>query len=148
MAPNTPAPGTPDTKAPHRLFVGGLTKPVAPDQLRARFTPFGTVLAVDIPQPASQTPDVPRGFAHVTLETNRAGLKRCMSTYNGTKWAGMVLKIDEAKPSYLDRLKEEWKEAEKGVVEKPKKRKRKRRDAMVANDMTLVSLLRLVINFS
>ncbi|KAI9024039.1 hypothetical protein DFJ74DRAFT_599210, partial [Hyaloraphidium curvatum] len=86
-----------------RLYIGGLTSPVTEAQLKQRFQAFGTVSDVEIPA-AVDGMGRARGFAHLTLTGTDSSFRRCVSVYNGTKWAGMQLKIEEAKPSRLDRL--------------------------------------------
>ena len=133
MAPVSPAS---DAPKPHRLFVSGISASVTQEQLAQRFSPFGPVADVELAQPAG------RGFGHLTLTTTDAQLRRCVNAYRGAKWAGGVIKVEEAKPGYKERLKKEWKEAEaaSGHVKVKKKRKRKgRRDAAtLAEDMSLV----------
>ncbi|RIB18286.1 hypothetical protein C2G38_1358934 [Gigaspora rosea] len=48
-----------------------------------------------------------RGFAYIIIESTADNWKKCMSLFNGVKWKGMTLKIQDAKPDYKQRLKEE-----------------------------------------
>ena len=59
-----------------------------------------------------------RGFSYVTIKTSGSLLRKCeyilialivlkadsglgLSVYNNTKWRGMLLKVEEAKPDYM-----------------------------------------------
>lgn len=146
MAPTGP-PSSTDAARKRRIFIGGLTNPVTEAQLRQRFQPFGSVSEVDVPVPDPGQPA--RGFAHLTLEATDSSYKRCMSVYNGAKWAGMVLKIEEAKPSFAEKLAKEReaaamsaKAAAEVVIKfKAKRKKRRRRNfAELAEDMSLVGV--------
>lgn len=65
-----------------------------------------------------------------------------MSLFNGAKWKGMTLKIQDAKPDYKQRLKEEWENQKTLSNLSPlvlKKRRRRNKDTMFAEDMSLVT---------
>jgi len=79
-----------------------------------------------------------RGFAYVTLKTTDNSWKKCVSLFNGAKWNGMTLKIQEAKPDYKQRLKSEW-EVQKSSTLACKKRRRGRSYIEFAEDMSLVT---------
>ncbi|KAI8929774.1 hypothetical protein BC831DRAFT_395896 [Entophlyctis helioformis] len=84
-----------------RLYLGGLASDVSTKDIAGRFASFGKVAKVELQD--KQAADGTR-YAYVTLETTPASLKKCkcrMSIYNGTKWKGHALKIDEAKQHYL-----------------------------------------------
>ena len=34
-------------------------------------------------------------------------VKKCVSTYSGSKWKGFTLSVQEARPSFMQRLQEE-----------------------------------------
>ncbi|KAI9014687.1 hypothetical protein BC832DRAFT_526656, partial [Gaertneriomyces semiglobifer] len=85
-----------------RLYIGGLKSGVSTTELEGRFKTFGKVLSVEI---SSKISPEGTGFAHVSLETTPSALGKCLSLYNGTKWKGMQLRVEEAKQHYLTRLK-------------------------------------------
>ena len=87
-----------------RLHVGGLVPEVLEADLEARFKPFGTVSAVDIIRGNGFGDSGCRGFAYVTLDADEGQLARCIKVYNRAKWRGRTLSVEEAKPSYLERL--------------------------------------------
>lgn len=103
-----------------RLFVGGLPPGLTPEELRARFTPFGEVLDCRIAPPkvygggasskGAGTPPAtfPRDFGHVELlPKDEAALRKCISAYNGCRWRGGVLRCAPARPDYAQRLARE-----------------------------------------
>ncbi|KAJ3186517.1 nucleolar protein 8 [Gaertneriomyces sp. JEL0708] len=121
-----------------RLYIGGLKSGVSSMELEGRFKTFGKVLSIEI---SSKISPEGTGFAHVSLETTPSALGKCLSLYNGTKWKGMQLRVEEAKQHYLTRLKREWAEIETNSDPKPSisKKKKKRTAITEADDMTLVS---------
>ena len=98
---------------PVRLFVSGLPSGVSPDELAARFTPFGRVLDCCLAAPKrytcpGQEQQFDRHFAHVTLEpTGEDAVQRCLRAYSGVKWRGSVMRCALARPSGCEQLKAE-----------------------------------------
>jgi hypothetical protein len=101
-----------------RLHISGLTPAISSHDLENRLGSFGSVLALD----GFGKLDVlgqPRKFAHVTLETTKQQLTRCMShpfdlvfllnhspgmnALSGSTWKGAKLRIGEAKPDFRER---------------------------------------------
>nr|KAJ3417068.1 nucleolar protein 8 [Polyrhizophydium stewartii] len=121
-----------------RLFVGGVAPEVTPEELGARFAAFGQVSGVAIESKAGA--DGGR-FAYLSIETTVGSLKKCYSIYNGTKWRGHALRIEEAKQHYLVRLHRERDETRRCLREGPKvsKKKLRRRAVQVAEDLTPVT---------
>lgn len=122
---------------PVRLFVGGLPNGVTAADLTARFTPFGSVAAIEVVAAKPHDPLRPadavaggcsRGFAYVELRPKDAvSVHRCLSLYNNSKWRGQVLRVEAAKPDYLARLQQEWRddaEAEAAAAEEAERRER------------------------
>ena len=121
-----------------RLYVGGLPQDVTKEQLAQRFAPFGRVDDADLVlgRADGSAETACRGFGYVELEpTNDGALHRCLSTvskplvlscstsllqcvgslielhvlqYNGCKWRGGTLRVEQAKPAYHLRLVREW----------------------------------------
>ncbi|GBB85008.1 hypothetical protein RclHR1_01160002 [Rhizophagus clarus] len=118
-----------------RVYIGGLSKDINEIDLESRFSSFGVVSKVDI---IRQSTGDCRGFAYVTLKTTDNNWKKCASLFNGAKWNGMTLKIQEAKPDYKQRLKSEW-EIQKSSTPPCKKRRRDRFHNEFAEDMSLVT---------
>ncbi|CAG8441992.1 8036_t:CDS:10 [Ambispora leptoticha] len=128
-----------------RAYIGGLPKDINEKDLSERFRTFGEVTEVEVIRQAN-TGEC-RGFAYVTLKITENSWKKCMNTFNGAKWNGITLKIQEAKPDYKQRLKQEW-EAQKKNNAQPlhppssKKRKRPKKGELVvelSKNMSLVT---------
>ncbi|KAI8916517.1 hypothetical protein DFJ77DRAFT_413712, partial [Powellomyces hirtus] len=84
-----------------RLYIAGLKEDVNTEELGARFKSFGNVLSVDL---AGGGPKGGcRGFGYISLEATPAAIGKCLSIYNGAKWKGMQLHIEEAKQDYMTR---------------------------------------------
>ncbi|KAK0518725.1 hypothetical protein OC834_007626 [Tilletia horrida] len=118
---------TKDPNAPTtvRLHVAGLNPDVSAAELRARFTSFGEVLAVD-GWPAGQNAlGDPITYAFLTLQTTHGKLSRCLSILNNAAWRGSKLRIGEARPLYSARIAQEaeasaksgWRAPEREAVE-------------------------------
>ncbi|KAJ3416291.1 nucleolar protein 8 [Chytridiales sp. JEL 0842] len=147
MAADNDAPA--DEKVIKRLYVGGINETVTENELRTRFQPFGKIIAADLKPGGPQGQF--KGFSYVSIETTPTQLKRCLNVYNKTKWRGMQLKVEEAKPDYMSRLKKEWAEAEKTEkrnalkAENPKpktikiRKSKKWKPYVMAHDMSLVT---------
>ncbi|KAI9209430.1 uncharacterized protein BJ171DRAFT_486981 [Polychytrium aggregatum] len=133
-----------DPVGPKRLYIGGLTdnNPSIGRELAERFKSFGAVVSVDVPNDNGMGP---RDFRYIQINTTSAQLKKCINIYNNSKWKGMKLKVQEAKPTYVQRLKREWEEAaatkplSNDEVIKVRRKKLKRRPVVYAEDMTLVT---------
>ncbi|CAG8662685.1 2384_t:CDS:2, partial [Scutellospora calospora] len=124
-----------------RAYIGGLSKSITEDDLKNRFGSFGVISKIDIVRDPS-TGEC-RGFAFIIIESTTDNWKKCMSLFNGAKWKGMTLKIQDAKPDYKQRqlLREEW-EKQKALNDSslvPKKRRCRYVDTMFAEDMSLVT---------
>ncbi|CAI2176888.1 3831_t:CDS:10 [Funneliformis geosporum] len=119
---------------------GGLSKDIIEKDLEVRFSLFGVVTSVDI---IRQSTGDCRGFAYITLKTTDNDWKKCVSLFNGAKWKGMTLKVQDAKLDYKQRLKEEWafQKAleEKAKVTLPRKKRGRSRSFELAEDMSLIT---------
>lgn len=93
-----------------RIFVGGLVPEVTSDELRGRFTSFGTVTGCELaPAKVYEGAAFHRGFGYVDLTpTNPSSLARCLASYNGSKWRGGQLRCSIARPTYRQVLEKEW----------------------------------------
>lgn len=90
-----------------RLFIGGLHLGITDAEIIERFSKFGNVKNVDIKVKTGSEGSPSKVFAYVDIETSDIDLKKCFSTYNGSKWKGFQLKIQVAKENFLDRLDKE-----------------------------------------
>eukprot|EP00884_Botryococcus_braunii_P009539 jgi/Botrbrau1/18587/Bobra.0367s0029.1 len=105
-----------------RIYVGGLPPDVTAEQIKRRFETFGKVLSIDLPQPKAHDQEhnadsSHRGFGYVNLvPLDDAAVRRCIGSYNGCKWRGSVLRVEEAKPSYVQRLNQEWELERSGTL--------------------------------
>ncbi|KAG8933723.1 hypothetical protein FRC01_007440 [Tulasnella sp. 417] len=90
---------SPPSHQDKRIIISGLTPAISAQDIRLRFSPFGTVKAVDGVGLVDGNGD-PRKFAFVTVELNEKELSNCMSRLNGTKWKGAKLRIGEARSDY------------------------------------------------
>jgi RNA recognition motif-containing protein len=84
-----------------RIYIGGLAEHVTPQELQQRFQLFGQSERVQVAQ--QQDTPLCRGFAYMDLTCTPAEWNRCLSTLNGSKWKGKVIKIEAAHPSYEQR---------------------------------------------
>ncbi|KAG2192977.1 hypothetical protein INT47_012297 [Mucor saturninus] len=120
-----------------RIFIGGLHPTVSEKEIQDRFSKFGKVNTVHV---AKNTADECRGFAHMTIHTTPKQWESCLSVYNGAKWRGQELKLEEAKPDYQVRFQQRQ---EKIKEQEEKKRKRLLRwndsEGFHAKDMTPVT---------
>ena len=110
------------------------------DDLQNRFKMFGDIVDASI---AKDTENQCRGFGHITIKTTTNQWTKCLSVYNNAKWKGGVMKIEDAKPEYKEKLQAEM-EALKVKQAKKQERASKRRrntdaDGFIARDMTLVN---------
>ncbi|ORZ01910.1 hypothetical protein BCR42DRAFT_201387 [Absidia repens] len=120
-----------------RIFVGGLPTSVTPDQLQDRFAKFGSVSKVAI---ALDDQGQCRGFAHFTIDTTPKKWTSCLSVYNGSRWKGEKMRLEESKPDYIELKRQK---EEKLALKAEKKRKREVRwnnsDGFFAKDMSLIT---------
>ncbi|CEP08022.1 hypothetical protein [Parasitella parasitica] len=120
-----------------RIYIGGLHPSTTADQIVDRFSKFGKVSDVAI---AKNTDNECRGFAHMTIHTESKKWESCMSVYNGAKWRGQELKLEEAKTDWQERKRLRQ---EKILEQEEKKKKRLLRwngsDGFHAKDMTPVT---------
>ncbi|KZO92915.1 hypothetical protein CALVIDRAFT_567015 [Calocera viscosa TUFC12733] len=119
-----------------RLHVAGLTPSITAQDLTARFSSFGSVLAVDglgLLDGVGQ----PRRFAYVTLLATPTKLTRCMNLLSGTLYKGAKLRIGEARPDW----EEQWsKEHEPEEALPRKKRRLAGTEGKEAGDLELVTV--------
>jgi RNA recognition motif-containing protein len=82
-----------DTGGPTKLFVGGLSWNTTADDLRAAFSPFGTL--VDAMIISDRATGRSRGFGFVTFESSSAA-DEAIKQMNGKELDGRSLKVNRA----------------------------------------------------
>ncbi|EPY54224.1 ribosome biogenesis protein Nop6 [Schizosaccharomyces cryophilus OY26] len=91
-----------------RVFVGGLSSAIQENDLKPRFSRFGTVTDFTIVE--KQLPvGTTQKFAYVTFQTNEENWTKCKMYLSKATFKGSVLKVEEAKPYFKDRLNSEKK---------------------------------------
>lgn len=104
-----------------RVYVGGLPADTSEAELQERFSRFVAsgkcrLQSVELLPPkglfALSADATHRGFAYLTLqgETAQETTEQLVKTYHKTKWRGSVLRVEPAKPDFLERLQLEWQE--------------------------------------
>ncbi|KAI9486262.1 MAG: hypothetical protein EXX96DRAFT_37357 [Benjaminiella poitrasii] len=83
-----------------RIYIGGLHPQTTEDQIKERFSKFGAVSNVDI---AKNVENECRGFGHMTIHTIPKQWETCLSVYNGAKWRGHILRLEEATIDWQER---------------------------------------------
>jgi hypothetical protein len=94
----------------YRLFVSGFKEPISQKDVEQRFSSFGTLGQVCIPQ--SET-GILRPFLHFSLHAKKNELVKLQQVYNGTRWKGGQLSIQVAQTNYCHRLSKEKEQIQK-----------------------------------
>ncbi|XP_041347828.1 nucleolar protein 8-like [Gigantopelta aegis] len=90
-----------------RIHVGGLFPTITASELGDKFSKFGTVANVEVKIRKNENGTPEKTFAYVDFVSTEANWKKCLSTFNHTKWKGSELKLALAKPSFLEKLADE-----------------------------------------
>ncbi|KAI7847814.1 hypothetical protein BDC45DRAFT_547399 [Circinella umbellata] len=122
-----------------RIYIGGLHSSVNDQLLRDRFSRYGTIGDINI---AKDVEGHCRGFGHFNINTTPKQWASCMSIYNGAKWKGQVMRLEDAKMDYMERKRKEDKEQQ--IKEEKQQKKRQRiqlanQTVMESKDMKLVT---------
>ncbi|KAF9297342.1 nucleolar protein 8 [Mortierella antarctica] len=137
--PKVPKPPVdPNEHITQRAFIGGLAGDVTPTDVEGRFKSFGTLKDVYL---AKDVDGLCRGFGYVTLDTTRKDWSKCVALFNGAKWKGHVLKIEEANKAWQTKRQEDLDKQAK-LEEKERNaalKKFKRNPAKHAEDMSLIT---------
>ncbi|KAG1646410.1 hypothetical protein G6F44_000864 [Rhizopus delemar] len=138
MPPNENKPKVDDTTPVNkRIYLGGLHSSITEDQIKERFSRFGTISHIHV---ARDSENLCRGFAHMNIDTIPKKWAQCLSVYKGSKWKGQEIKIEEAKMDYKER---EALRRQKIEEQEEKKKKRLLRwndsEGFHAKDMSLVT---------
>ncbi|KAF9115125.1 nucleolar protein 8 [Mortierella sp. AM989] len=137
--PKAPKPPLdPNEHISQRAFIGGLSKDITSADVEGRFKSFGQLKDVYL---AKDVDGTCRGFGYVTLDTTRKDWLKCVGLFNGAKWKGNVLKIEEANKDWQTRRQEDLEvQAKKDKREQDAGLKKiKRNPAKHAEDMALVT---------
>ncbi|XP_004518456.1 probable RNA-binding protein CG14230 [Ceratitis capitata] len=98
-----------------RFFVANLPTNVSEQQLAEVFEDYGIVDRVELKTKENPfEPENVKVLAFVTLQIHPKDVDRCVEALNWVKIQGSKLKVSVAKESFLERLKREREEAEKG----------------------------------
>jgi len=97
-----------------RLYVGNLFPEVTDEDIKTRFSKFGSVTKVEIKSKRDIDGEVTETFAFIDLGSGDRGLADCIAGLNNTKWKGKVMKLQQAKESFMERLARERRERESG----------------------------------
>ncbi|KAK7008281.1 hypothetical protein R3P38DRAFT_3592108 [Favolaschia claudopus] len=107
--------------------------------LTAHFGKFATVKSVDGLGKLDAVGG-PRKFAYISLEGSEAGINRCrtsefsgVSSLSGSIWKGVKVRVGDAKPDFSQRI------ATENTADAPPPKRKRKRGAVQADDMTLVS---------
>ncbi|KAK7024875.1 hypothetical protein R3P38DRAFT_3193794 [Favolaschia claudopus] len=100
--------------------------------LTAHFGKFATVKSVEGLGKLDGV-GVPRKFAYISLEGSEAGISRCVSSLSGSIWKGVKVRVGDAKPDFSQRI------ATENTADPPPPKRKRKRGAVQADDMTLVS---------
>ncbi|XP_072025686.1 nucleolar protein 8-like [Amphiura filiformis] len=96
-----------DEVSRRRVFVGGLYAGVTGAELQDRFQRFGTVTSVEVKCKRNQQGAIDKTFAYIDFNISEGNYKKCLGTYNNTKWKGGIVTIQPAKECFITRLKGE-----------------------------------------
>ncbi|XP_018784343.1 PREDICTED: probable RNA-binding protein CG14230 [Bactrocera latifrons] len=98
-----------------RFFVANLPPNVTEKQLNEVFQDYGLVERVELKTKENAfEPENVKVLAFVTLQIHPNDVNNCVDALNWVKVQGAKIKVSVAKESFLERLKRERKEAEKG----------------------------------
>jgi len=107
-----------------RLYVGNLWDGVEDEDLKKKFSKFGTVSKIEIKQKKDIDGNVTQAFAFIDLSVDSGNLIKCISALNNKNWKGHQMTVQQAKESFMDRLARERKiNAAMDGDSKPEKRK-------------------------
>ncbi|KAF9146002.1 nucleolar protein 8 [Linnemannia schmuckeri] len=137
--PKVPKPPVdPNEHITQRAFIGGLAQDVTATDVEGRFKSFGSLKDVYL---AKDVDGKCRGFGYVTLDTTRKDWSKCVALFNGAKWKGNVLKIEEANKDWQTKRQEDL-EVQAKMQKKEQDaiaKKIRRNPARHAEDMSLIT---------
>ncbi|KAF9581450.1 hypothetical protein BGW38_001515 [Lunasporangiospora selenospora] len=113
----------PNERISQRAYVGGLAREVTKADIEGRFKSFGELKDIHVAK--DDVDGTCRGFAHITLDTTRKEWLKCVTLFNGAKWKGNVLKIQEAN--------KDWHSREQESLEKHTLKEKKEQEVQIKN---------------
>jgi len=90
-----------------RLYVGNLYPEVTQQELKRQFTKYGAVQGVEIKHKKDMDGKPIQTFAFVDMSMSDGELHQCINTLSNTKWKGYMMRIQQAKESFMSRLARE-----------------------------------------
>ncbi|KAG0246475.1 hypothetical protein B0O80DRAFT_530221 [Mortierella sp. GBAus27b] len=128
----------PNEHISQRAFVGGLAKDVTLADMEGRFRSFGQIKDVYV---AKDVDGTCRGFGYITLDTTRKEWQKCVTLFNGAKWKGNVMKIEQANKDWQTRRQEDLEVQTKleQKIQEAALKKLKKNPTRHAEDMSLIT---------
>ncbi|KAB0803847.1 hypothetical protein PPYR_00817 [Photinus pyralis] len=94
-----------------RLFINNLQDNIHDEDLRNKFSRYGTITTIEIKERKNPVGNQTSHFAYITLEIENKALQECMREFSSTKWKGFYVDVQVARESFMDRLKREREES-------------------------------------
>ncbi|PWN49659.1 hypothetical protein IE53DRAFT_331659 [Violaceomyces palustris] len=95
-----------------KIHVSGLNQNFTKEDLRERFSTFGTIHEVHGWPEAKDANGRQKPYAFISMDASLASIKKCVSLLSGTTWKGAKLRIGEARPDWMERHLEEVRKRE------------------------------------
>ncbi|KAF2900570.1 hypothetical protein ILUMI_05612 [Ignelater luminosus] len=102
-----------------RLFINNLPDNVTQVDLQQKFSDYGKVSSIEIKQRKNTGVNQTAHFAYVHIDIENRALQNCISEFSNKKWKGHWLLVEEAKESFMERLKREREEQNAHEMTKP-----------------------------
>lgn len=78
-----------------KLYIGNLPNSITEQELQDLFTPFGTILSINVIK--DKFTGLPRGFAFIEMESGEAA-QAAIAQLDGKEVKGRKMKVSEAQP--------------------------------------------------
>ncbi|KAK4884257.1 hypothetical protein RN001_000528 [Aquatica leii] len=99
-------------KSNKRLFINNLNENITEENIREKFTNYGSVTSVEIKERKNPVGDQTQHFAYITINVDDHVLHNCIDEFTRKKWKGQFLNLQVAKESFIERLKREREESD------------------------------------
>lgn len=90
-----------------RLFIGGLSDGIDRQELGEKVGRYAPVTSIDLKEKTDPEGNVLFKFAYVNVNATPSQVAQCIQQLHGSSWKGSRLRVEQAKESFLDRLKRE-----------------------------------------
>ncbi|KAJ7923515.1 hypothetical protein B0H13DRAFT_2316461 [Mycena leptocephala] len=100
--------------------------------LTTHFGKFGTVKSVDGLGDLDGV-GMPRKFGFISIEGSEASITKCVNSLSGSTWKGVKVRVGYARPNFDQRI------AQENAEEPAPPRRKRKRDGVHAEDMTVVT---------